>query len=179
MKKLKYIIAVMFLLMGLFIFLGIKFSSCKLFQYNLMEIVTTICVSFGIYYLTKLGEDKKSKNNKIEDIITLIQKKLVSTFSSPITKDNKAEYLHTFKYLDNKICILENMSKHLKCDEEIRNIKVEKEKLDDFITENIDLGDDYFKGKSVKEKIPNILCNIETHLDSIILKIYGTTNKSD
>ena len=33
-------------------------------------------------------------------------------------------------------------------------------------------GEEYFKGNTVKEKIPNILCNIETHLDNIIIQIY-------
>ena len=174
MKKVVGIIIGMVFSIGLFIFLGIKYSNIELFKYNLMDIITTICVSFGIYYLTKLGEEKKDKNNKIENIIELIQKKLTLTFSSPIKSENKAEYLHTFKYLDNKISILENMTNHLKCEEEIRNIKTEKDKLDDFITENIDIGDKYFMGESVKEKVPNILCNIETHLDSIVLKIYGT-----
>ncbi len=179
MKKVVYIIIGMLLSIGLFIFLGIKFSDCELFKYNLMDIITTICVSFGIYYLTKLGEEKKDKNSKIESTIELIQRKLTLTFSSPIKIENKAEYLHSFKYLDNKIRILDNISKHLKCDEEIRNIQIEKDKLSDFITDNIDLGDEYFVGEAVKEKIPNILCNIETHLDSITLKIYGTSKKGN
>lgn len=177
MKKIIYIILGMVITIGIFVFLGVKFPNCGLFQYNLMEIITAICVSFGIYYLTKINEEKKNKNNKVEDIIELIQKRLNSVFSLPIKVENKAEYLHTFKYLDNKILILENMTKHLKCDDEIRNIKIEKEKLDDFITENINLGDNYFTGETVKEKIPNILGNIESHLDSIILKIYGSTEK--
>lgn len=177
MKKNIKIVGCMILATIAVIILGIKFGDYELFKYNLMDIITTICVSFGIYYLTKINEEKKDKNNKIENIIELIQKKMNSTFVLPIKSDNKAEYLHTFKYFDNKIMILESMTKHLKCDEEIRNIKIEKDKLDDFITENINLGDKYFLGETVKEKIPNILENIETHLDSIILKMYGSNNK--
>ena len=177
MKKILSILSLMAIIIGGFIFFGIKFPKCELFQYNLMDIITTICVSFGIYYLTKINEEKKDKNNKVENIIDLIQKRLNTTFSLPIKSDNKAEYLHTFKYLDNKIMILENMTKHLKCEEEIRNIKIEKDKLDDFINENINLGDEYFLGETVKEKIPNILENIESHLDSIVLKIYGSIEK--
>ena len=177
MKKNIKIVCYMILATIAVIILGIKFNDCELFKYNLMDIITTICVSFGIYYLTKINEEKKNKNDKIENIIELIQKKMNSTFVLPIKSDNKAEYLHAFKYFDNKIMILESMTKHLKCAEEIRNIKIEKDKLDDFITENINLGDKYFLGETVKEKIPNILENIETHLDSIILKIYGSDNK--
>lgn len=177
MKKSVQIVGCMILVTIAVIFLGIKFDDCELFKYNLMDIITTIGVSFGIYYLTKINEEKKDKNNKVENIINLIQKKMNSTFTLPIKSDNKAEYLHTFKYFDNKIMILERMTKHLKCDEEIRSIKIEKDKLDDFITENINLGDEYFMGETVKEKIPNILENIETHLDSIILKIYDPDNK--
>ena len=164
MKKVLPII-IMIVSFILFVFLGAKYSCCELFKYNLMDIITAIFVSFGIYYLTKLGEEKKNKNNKVESIIDLINIKLNSTFSSPIDPDKKPQYLLAFKYLDNKINILENMTKH---------IKVEKDKLDDFITDNIHHGTEYFLDDKVKDKIPNILINIETHLDSIILKIYDS-----
>lgn len=173
MKKALPII-IMIVSFAIFVFLGAKYSCCELFKYNLMDIITAIFVSFGIYYLTKLGEEKRNKNNKVESIIDLINIKLNSTFSSPIEPDKKPQYLLAFKYLDNKINILENMTKHLKCSEEIKNIKIEKDKLDDFITDNIHHGTEYFLDDKVKDKIPNILINIETHLDSIILKIYDS-----
>ncbi len=68
--------------------------------------------------------------------------------------------------------MLEKISVHLKCGEYINNIKAEKEKLDEFINDNIEQGNKYFLGKKVKDKIPNILCNIENNLDNIVLKIY-------
>lgn len=76
MKKSIYIILGMVITIGIFVFLGVKLPDCSIFQYNLMEIITAICVSFGIYYLTKINEEKKNKNNKVEDIIELIQKKI-------------------------------------------------------------------------------------------------------
>jgi hypothetical protein len=173
MKKVVPII-IMIISFAVFVFLGIKYSSCELFKYNLMDIITVIFVSFGIYYITKLGEEKKSKNNKVESIIDLINIKLNSTFLSPIEPDKKSQYLLAFKYIDNKINILENMTQHLRCTEEIRDIKVEKDKLDDFITDNIHHGTEYFLDAKVKDKIPNIISNIEIRLDSIILKIYDS-----
>lgn len=171
---------VIFLLLGVLIviFIGLNcfFPDCKLFQYNLMEILTTVVVGFGIYYLTKLNDDIKSKNDKIENIVEWLKTKFKDTFDSNIETSRHAEYLHTFKYIDNKLKVLEKLSVHLNCESEIKDIKNEKQKLDDFITENIGQGDEYFLGESVKEKIPNILCNIETHLDNIILLIYDIKN---
>ena len=137
-----------------------------------MEILTTIVVTLGIYFLTKVNDDIRKKNEKIEDIIEWLKNKFNNVFNTPIRKDKQAEYLHSFKYIDNKIAVLEKLSAHLKCNEDIREIKNEKQKLDEFINENIGQGDEYFLGETVKEKVPNILCNIETHLDNIILQIY-------
>ena len=122
--------------------------------------------------MKKIKKKKKNKNEKVEDTVEWIREKLNSVFNCTIKQDKQAEYLHTFKYVDNKIVVLKKLSEHLKCDDEIKEIINEKQKLDDFINENIGQGDDYFLGDTVKEKIPNILCNIETHLDNIILKIY-------
>ena len=41
------------------------------------------------------------------------------------------------------------------------------------INENLNEGNGYFSDKSRREKIPNIIENIETRLDSILLKVYG------
>lgn len=172
MKKIIPPIIIITFVSLVFIYLGAKYYCIELFNYNLMDIITAGFVSFGIYYLTKLSDEKKSKNNKIEDIVQLINTKLNSTFSSPIVSEKQQQYLLAFKYIDNKILILESMSKHLKCEKEIENIKAERYKLDEFITENLYLAPNYFLRDTVKDKIPNILSNIEIHLSSIILKIY-------
>lgn len=144
----------------------------SLLDYNLMEILTTIVVTGGIFFLTKANDDKKNKNDKIQDIIELLKGKFNDVFNLPVKKDKQAEYLHTFKYIDNKIIVWEKLTGHLNCAEDIKEIKREREKLDEFINENIEQGEEYFQGETVKEKIPNILCNIETHLDNIIIQIY-------
>lgn len=171
-KNLVILVVVLLIISGLFIGLKYWIPSHDLFSYNLMEILTTVIVTVGIYFLTKVNDEIKSKNEKVEDTVEWIRDKLNSVFNCTIKKDKQAEYLHTFKYLDNKIVVLEKLSKHLNCDDEIKEIINEKQKLDDFISENIGQGDSYFIGDTVKEKIPNILCNIETHLDTIVLKIY-------
>lgn len=174
MSKKHYIIILIVLLVISGIFIGLKYwiPNHDLFNYNLMEILTTIVVTLGIYFLTKVNDDIRKKNEKIEDIIEWLKNKFNNVFNTPIRKDKQAEYLHSFKYIDNKIAVLEKLSAHLKCNEDIREIKNEKQKLDEFINENIGQGDEYFLGETVKEKVPNILCNIETHLDNIILQIY-------
>lgn len=174
MSKKRIIIITIVLIVITAIFIGLKYliPNHDLFSYNLMEILTAIVVTIGIFFLTKANDDIKNKNDKIEDIIDLLKSKLNDVFNSPIKVERQAEYLHSFKYIDNKITILEKLSNHLKCENDIQEIKNEKQKLDDFINENIGQGEEYFKGDTVKEKIPNILCNIETHLDNIIIKIY-------
>ena len=101
-----------------------------------------------------------------------MKEKLYNVFDKPIDTKKQAEYLYSFKYIDNKIKVLEKLSKHLKCEDEIKEIKNLTEKLDEFISENLIHGNEYFIGETVKGKIPNILCNIETRLDEIVLKIY-------
>jgi len=140
-----------------------------------MDILTVVAVSFVILFLTIFTDDRRKKNEKVEDVIGLLQQKLHKVFDNkPIEVDKHSEYLYSFKYIDNKIRVLEELSKYLSCNDEIKGIKSEKQKLDDFITENICQGNTYFTGDAVKDKIPNILCNIDTHLDNIILNIYNT-----
>lgn len=178
MKKI-WIIIPMIILIILFSILGAKFSDCSLFNYNFMEILTTIVMTFGIYYLTKINDEKKGKNAKIEFIIELIQKKLNTVFGSAIIVERKEEYLHSFKYLYSKMLVLEKMCIHLKCDEDIKEINNELKKLDEFINENLNCGNEYFSSTPQKEKTPNILCNIENHLDNIVLKIYDSNDKKN
>lgn len=155
-----------------FILLAIWKKECSLFDYNLMDVITAVVVSGGIYLLSKKNDDNRKKHEKIEHLISLITVKLHETFDKPVSVVNKAEYLYTFKYFDNKIEVLEKLTEHLDCEEQLRNIRIQKDKLDDFIMENLEEGEEYFKKESVKDKIPNILCNLENYLDKIVLKIY-------
>jgi len=167
-EKIEFLI----LLFLFFIALNIHFPCVDLFDYNLMEILTAVTVTLAIYFLTKQDNDLRNKNKKIEEIVDLLKNKVNSVFGDPIKGERKEEYLHTFKYIDNKIYILKKLSSHLNCNDKIESIEQEKTRLDEFINENIGQGELYFLREEVKEKIPNILCNIETHLDAIVLKIY-------
>lgn len=174
-SKKSYIITfiIILLISGFLIWLGCKNSDKTLFQYNLIEILTCGVVTYGIFYFTIANEKKNNQNTRIENIIELIDKKLRVVFEPNIDVIKQDEYLHSFRYLDNKILILEKMTKGLGCDKEIADIKNEKDKLDVYINENLNEGNSYFADKSRSEKIPNIIENIETRLDSILLKIYG------
>ena len=174
-SKKSYILTfiIILLISGFLIWLGCKNSDKTLFQYNLIEILTCGVVTYGIFYFTIANEKKNNQNTRIENIIELIDKKLRVVFEPNIDVTNQDEYLHSFRYLDNKILILEKMTKSLGCDKEIAYIKNEKDKLDVYINENLNEGNSYFADKSRSEKIPNIIENIETRLDSILLKIYG------
>lgn len=164
---------IILLLIIIFIVLKFIFPNQSIFNYNLMEILTASVATFGIFFLTKANDDVRNRNKKIENVIELLRNKFNKVFNPPLKIDKQAEYLYTFKYIDNKIKVLEKLSSHLKCDQDIQDIKNEKQKLDEFINENLCHGEKYFIGETVKEKIPNILCNIETRLDNIIIKIYN------
>ena len=174
-SKKSYIITfiIILLISGFLIWLGCKNSDKTLFQYNLIEILTCGVATYGIFYFTIANEKKNNQNTRIENIIEWIDKKLRVIFEPNIDVTKQDEYLHSFRYLDNKILILEKMTKGLGCDKEIADIKNEKDKLDVYINENLNEGNSYFADKSRSEKIPNIIENIETRLDSILLKIYG------
>ena len=117
-----------------------KNNDNPLFQYNLIEILTCGVVTFGIFYFTIANEKKNNQNTRIESIIELIDKKLRMVFEPSIDVTKQDEYLHSFRYLDNKILILEKMTKGLGCDKEISDIKSEKDKLDVYINENLNSG---------------------------------------
>ena len=170
--KIGKIFIIMLVAVGVFIALKIKFCDSPLFNYNLMDIITAVIVTVGIYILTEFNNDIRNKNQKIEEVVNLLKEKLYNVFDKPIDTKKQAEYLYSFKYIDNKIKVLEKLSKHLKCEDEIKEIKNLTEKLDEFISENLIHGNEYFIGETVKGKIPNILCNIETRLDNIVLKMY-------
>lgn len=170
--KIGKIFIIMLVAVGVFIALKIKFCNNPLFNYNLMDIITVVIVTIGIYILTEFNNDIRNKNQKIEEVVNLLKEKLYNVFDKPIDAKKQAEYLYSFKYIDNKIKVLQKLSKHLKCEDEIKEIKNLTEKLDEFISENLIHGNEYFIGETVKEKIPNILCNIETRLDNIVLKMY-------
>lgn len=172
-KNTKSILTPLAFLLLFFILLKIFFPNQKLFDYNLMEVLTTVIVTFGIYFFTKVDNYTDRKNKKVEETIEWIKDKLYDVFSGKIEQSRHAEYLHSFKHIDNKIEVLEKLSKHLDCEKNIEKIKSEKQRLDEFINDNIGQGDSYFLGDTVKEKVPNILCNIESQLDEIMLKIYS------
>lgn len=174
-SKKSYIITfiIILLISGFLIWIGCDNNDNPLFQYNLIEILTCGVVTFGIFYFTITNEKKNNQNTRIESTIELIDKKLRMVFEPNIDVTKQDEYLHSFRYLDNKILILEKMTKGLGCDKEIADIKSEKDKLDVYINENLNEGNAYFSDESRREKIPNIIENIETRLDSILLKIYG------
>lgn len=171
-KKILFLIIILLILMIIFIALKYFFPCCTLFDYNLMDVLTVVVVSLGLYFITEMNDEKTKRNDKIENIINNLKFKFNSVFSLPIKSTKKSEYLYTFKYIDNKIKVLSIFSKHLKCSEEINKLVDIKERLDEFINDNIGQGDAYFNRKEVKDKIPNYLCDIETQLDDIILKLY-------
>lgn len=155
------------------VILKIKFKDCSLFDYNLVDILLLSVASIGFFYIQQLNDDIKHKNNKIEEIINNIRTKMYDVWSTPIVNSNKGLYLSTLKFIDNKLGILDTISNHLNCEKELDYIKNEFKKIDDFIIDNIDGADDYFIEKNRKDKIPNILNNIDAKFDEIIKKIYS------
>lgn len=144
-------------------------------SYTLMDIVTGLCVTYGIYYYSKINDEKNHKANKIDQVIDVFRTRLITLFSNPIdVENNKEQYYHTFKYLDNKLKLLEHMSKSFECNDEIKVISENLEKIETYITDNINEKNEYFiKDSTRKEKVPNLIDNIETQLDNITKKMFS------
>jgi hypothetical protein len=141
-----------------------------------MDVMTVTIVTFGALFVTIITDNTRKKNEKIEAIIERLQHKIYSIFDLEIDVDKQTEYLYTFKYIENKINVLEKLAIHLECRESIDEIKKQEESLNKFVMDNLCEGNDYFKKLEHKNTIPNTLCNIETHLDKITLKIYVDKN---
>lgn len=141
------------------------------FSFNIVDILTFSIVSILLYIISRIWEQKSKRNSKIENTIVAIVAKLQEISLKVPSNENHAEYLYSFKYLSNKFEVLAAL-----CDDKdkqyISDAKNNFEKLRDFITENINLGSSYFEDKDRKDKIPNLVANIETSLDKIVIEIY-------
>jgi len=148
-------------------------------KYTLLDVVTGIGVTYGIYYLSKNNDEKNNKTSKIDQVIDVFRKRLTLLFDKPINvENNREEYYHTFKYLDNKFKLLEHMTKSFDCDNEVKNIGENLEKIETYITDNINEKNDYFtKDADRKEKIPNLIDTIEVQLDNIMIKLFSFDEK--
>lgn len=142
------------------------------FKFNILDILTFSIISIVLYIISKIGERKDKKNSKIENTIVSVVAKLQEISLKAPSNENYAEYLYSFKYLSNKFDVLQAL-----CDEidkqYINEAKNNFEKMREFITDNINLGSSYFEDKDRKDKIPNLVANIETSLDKVIIRIYS------
>ena len=169
-KYLGYIVGMLVAIVILSL-LAIFFNCISLFQYNFMEIVTTIVVSIGIFVLTQSKDQERRKNDKLERIISLLVVDLYDVFGQPIQSENREKYLLVCKKIDTKLRVIESLSGHLNCEIEIKEIKQYRERLDEFVMDNLDIAG-YFDDSNRKMKIPNWICDIETRLNNIVLKMY-------
>lgn len=147
------------------------FNYVSLFQYNFMEIVATVVVSGGIFVFTQSKDQERRKNDKLERIISLLIVDLYDAFGQPIQSENREKYLLAFKKIDTKLRVIESLSGYLNCETEIKDIKQYRERLDEFVMDNLDIAG-YFDASNRRMKIPNCICDIETRLNNIVLKMY-------
>lgn len=176
--KIKHIILLLLALV-LFCIPPFIWKDVDFLKYTLLDVVTGIGLTYGIYYFSKINDEKNSKAAKIDQVIDVFRKRLITLFDKPIdVENNREEYYHSFKYLDNKFKLLEDMTKSFDCDNEIKNIKDNLEKIKDHITDNINEKNEYFiKDSERKEKIPNLIDTIEVQLDYITIKIFSFNEK--
>lgn len=181
LKKRKNLIVILCLIIFgiLFSYLHYKYPNNSFFDYTLLDIVTGIVISGGIYYFSEMSKMKNSKAIKVDQIIDMYRNKLISLFDQPIdVENNKIEYLHSFKYLNNKLRLLEYMTRDFNCGKEISAIKSDFDKIESYISENIEEKNDYFvKTQERKEKIPNLITNIDNQLGNITIKLWDFGKK--
>lgn len=144
----------------------------ELLKYNLIDILTLGIVSIGIYYITELNNDKRRRHDKVENVVTEIVVKLNTILFETPKQSKYTEYLYCFKYVSNKIEVLEKIVTEKEYKIHIEDIRKDFESIRTFVTDNINQPEKYFTDKDRKDKIPNLIINIETALDKIIIGIY-------
>lgn len=175
MKK-EYVlkIIILFIIGAIFSSFPFIWKNQPFLEYTLLDVVTGIVITYGIYYFSKVNDEKNNKVSKIDKVIDVFRKRITLLFDKPIdVENNKEEYLHSFKYLDNKFKLLEHMTNSFNCKNEIANIKENLEKIETYITDNINEKNEYFIHTDRKEKIPNLVDNIDGQLDIITIKLFS------
>lgn len=175
MKKGK-IILVIIISIALFIILSairIIMNGWKsFFEFNVIELLTFIIASIVLFFVTEMVERKNKKDSKLDDTILKIVAKLQEICLEVPTSSDKSRYLYILKYISNKFVLVNEL-----CDERdkknIEDAKKDFDTLRDFIIDNINLGPSYFEDEERKNKIPNLISNIETYLDKVVIRIYS------
>lgn len=168
--KNKIIIFSVFIIAIIIGVLGYKLNTVNnLFSFNIIELLTLAIASILLYYLTEKNTNRRKCDDKIENLIVKIISKLSTICLKTPNIGMHSEYLYCFKYISNKFEVLDKLA-YKSCKEHVTNGKNEFDKLRDFITDNINQNEKYFEDK--KDKIPNLVSNIESNLDKIIVEIY-------
>ncbi len=150
-----------------------KQSFEKFIEINAYEITTIIIALFVTYYLTERKNDIRKLNNKIENICNDIQLYIGEEYKVIPSKQNKEKVLINIRYISNKIHILEQLSdKNKEIKNAITYIKIEHNKYKEFVTDNFDQNDKYFKEEKRQEKIKSIINRMDNKIDEIMVYLY-------
>lgn len=150
-----------------------KQSFEKFIEINAYEITTIIIALFVTYYLTERKNDIRKLNNKIENICNDIQLYIREEYKVIPSKQNKEKVLINIRYISNKIHILEQLSdKNKEIKNAITYIKIEHNKYKEFVTDNFDQNDEYFKEEKRQEKIKSIINRMDNKIDEIMVYLY-------
>lgn len=150
-----------------------KQSFEKFIEINAYEITTIIIALFVTYYLTERKNDIRKLNNKIENICNDIQLYIREEYKVIPSKQNKEKVLINIRYISNKIHILEQLSdKNKEIKNAIKYIKIEHNKYKEFVTDNFDQNDEYFKEEKRQEKIKSIINRMDNKIDEIMVYLY-------
>lgn len=150
-----------------------KQSFEKFIETNAYEITTIIIALFVTYYLTERKNDIRKLNNKIENICNDIQLYIREEYKVIPSKQNKEKVLINIRYISNKIHILEQLSdKNKEIKNAIKYIKIEHNKYKEFVTDNFDQNDEYFKEEKRQEKIKSIINRMDNKIDEIMVYLY-------
>lgn len=170
MKKVKVIfmstICALLLIISIY---NIKNNS-KFWDISFYNIITILIAIVVTYYFTQKNNNEKKKKEEAENILEKIQKIISLEKYYIIDDDFDEKSINMMKRtVNNKIVILEKISKELNIQDEINYIKVKFKEYRELIDEHItDIT--YLKKSSLELK--KILILIDDKIDEIKLKLY-------
>lgn len=140
----------------------------SLFEYNLIDVLTFSILTLLYFYIDNVKAVKKDRTLIIEKTVEDIQKKCVEVGELLPVSSNYTKFLYLFKYISNKIAVLESLLDKNRIKELNDSFDCLRNFLDQ-INSQFNTGE---SSEELKRKIANETVRMESSLGKIIIYIY-------
>ena len=134
-----------------------NWSSKSFFKMDLYKIISLTLIVGVSYYLTQKKLDNRKKRDVLNEIINVIINTTYQLNKNTIQSENAKLFVMEIRNIENKISLIEKVSKEYKVTDEINYIKREVETINDMISNHI----------SDKDTLLKIFVDIEKHIKNI------------